>query len=91
MESHAPVWHPVIPSSGYLRNQGFIHGFEQNNMAQNLLNKSFKAYLQFGLDHVNQSLQGLVDTLALQSGNFSPDIQSHNRDYILRFSVNLLR
>jgi hypothetical protein len=32
-----------------------VHGFEQNNMAQNLLYKFFKSYLQLGLDHVNQS------------------------------------
>jgi hypothetical protein len=60
-------------------------------MAPNLLCKSIKSYLQFGLAHVNQPLYGLVDTPALQSGNLGSDIQLHNRDYVLRPSVNLLR
>jgi len=50
-----------------VRGQGFIQGFDQNSMAYILLDNIFKYYLPVGLDHVNQSLHGLVDTLSLQA------------------------
>jgi PAS domain-containing protein len=49
----------------WMRSRGFFMAMEQHGIKIAYI--SIKSYLQFGLDHVNQSHHGLVDARAIQN------------------------